>query len=103
SIGPVEIVVKIDNAGDHSPRLPKLVGPPAPEPVEDSARKQELDARTEELDDRQKKLDEQVQELEVDRVIWYRRREEMEQEFRQRADSGNARSPVKSKGGIDKP
>jgi chromosome segregation ATPase len=42
-----------------------------------------LDARARELDERQRLLHEGTVELETDRVIWYRRREEMEQESRQ--------------------
>jgi chromosome segregation ATPase len=40
-----------------------------------------------ELDSKQRQLDEQTRELETDRVLWYRRREEVDQECRRQTDA----------------
>src|SRR5260370_1210831 len=50
---------------------------------EDESRRAELEVLAQQLDARRQQLDQQTQELEADRVIWYRRREEVEQECQQ--------------------
>src|SRR5713101_7033339 len=71
--------------------------PPAPFPVFRHT-PQELEERARQLDARQRLLDEQTAELETDRVIWYRRREEIEQECRhlkeQERDLASARTTL---------
>jgi chromosome segregation ATPase len=54
---------------------------------EDTNRRLELETLARHLDTRQQELDDRTQELEADRVIWYRRREEIEQEVLSRSDS----------------
>jgi chromosome segregation ATPase len=83
-IGAMELSVKVE----IPPELQKLrektgdsLFPPAPFPVFKFS-PQELEERSRQLDARQRLLDEQTSELETDRVIWYRRREEIEQECR---------------------
>jgi chromosome segregation ATPase len=49
---------------------------------EDQARRQELSERQAQLDARHKQLDEQAREIESDRGLWVRRREEIDQEGR---------------------
>ena len=53
--------------------------------AEQKARREELEAYARQLDLRRQQLEEQTEELEADRVIWYRRREEIEQECQRRA------------------
>jgi chromosome segregation ATPase len=83
-IGALELSVKIE----IPPELQKLLEkngealfPPSPFPVFRYT-PQELEERARQLDARQRLLDEQTSELETDRVIWYRRREEIEHECR---------------------
>src|SRR6516165_7998236 len=85
AIGPVELSVIIQ----IPPELQKFreqngdaLFPPAPFPVFRFS-PQELEERAQQLDARQRLLEEQTAELETDRVIWYRRREEIEKECRQ--------------------
>src|SRR5947209_3421874 len=51
--------------------------------AEEQTRRQEWVRRQQELDARQRAIDEKEQELEADRVLWYRRREEIERELRE--------------------
>jgi chromosome segregation ATPase len=83
-IGGVELSVNVE----VSLKLKKLrekngdsLFPPAPFPVFKFS-PQELEERSRQLDAREQLLDEKTAELETDRVIWYRRREEIEQECR---------------------
>lgn len=46
-----------------------------------------LEARVQQLDQRQRQLEEAAQELEKDRALWYRRRDEMEQECRKQTEA----------------
>jgi chromosome segregation ATPase len=56
---------------------------------EEASRREEWKRRNEELILRARELDRQTEELEADRVIWYRRRQEIEQELeRQQAELG---------------
>ncbi len=59
--------------------------------AEQKARRQESEELARQLDLRWQQLEEQTQELETDRVIWYRRREEIEQECRQQQKALAAR------------
>jgi chromosome segregation ATPase len=83
SIGAVDILVAIDFT------VPAPVpNTPAPQTapmvrIEEDAQRQEWARRTQELEARERTLDESVQELEADRVLWYRRREEIEEELKQ--------------------
>ena len=52
---------------------------------EEAARRAEWQRKDAELIRRQRDLDQQTEELESDRAIWYRRRQEFEQEFERRA------------------
>lgn len=70
AIGPVELIAHLEEA----PRSAS----PAPADADDRSRQ---------LDARQKQLEEQARELETDRVIWYRRREEIEKECRQQREA----------------
>ncbi len=59
--------------------------------AEETARKEEWHRRDLELIRRARSLDEQIEELEADRVLWYRRRQEMELEYeRHKAVLGDA-------------
>lgn len=99
----IEIVVAVQHAAAFlSPRLvpvpPEVVErPPAPDDTAEQLRllderKRDLDAEAEarreqwqerdaDLARRQRDLDQQTAELEADRVLWYRRRQEIEQEI----------------------
>jgi chromosome segregation ATPase len=89
-IGPVELTVHIQVPPELE-RLREKNGffPPAPFPVFRHS-PQELDERARELEGKQKSLEEQTAELETDRIIWYRRREELEQECQQFKDQERA-------------
>jgi chromosome segregation ATPase len=75
TVGPVELLVHIAalDAAEAGPP------PPAAEP----SGPPELEERVRDLDERQRRLEEQARELEADRVLWYRRRDDLEQECRQ--------------------
>jgi hypothetical protein len=88
TLGPVQLVVHLSApvasaATQNSRRASSIQEQPAPATgAEYAQRHRELDNLAGQLAQRQQQLEEQVQELETDRAIWYRRREEMEQECR---------------------
>jgi DNA repair exonuclease SbcCD ATPase subunit len=87
-IGPVELSVAVQIPAElqkFREQNGEALFPPAPFPVFRYS-PQELEERARQLDVRQHQLNEQTAELETDRVIWYRRREEIEQECRQVKD-----------------
>jgi hypothetical protein len=65
TVGPVEVRVQITPAADMATPSPREGAPAGDEP-------------------RQLQLQEQARELEADRLLWYRRREEIEREYQQR-------------------
>jgi hypothetical protein len=73
TVGPVELLV-------HAPTLAVSAD------AEPSRFQAELVARSRELEAAQRHLDAQVGELETDRILWYNRRDEIEQETRQLRD-----------------
>jgi chromosome segregation ATPase len=75
TLGAVELLVQAAGIETAERRLAPVPG----------QREQELDERVRQLDARQRQLEEQTRELEADRVIWYQRRQEMEQEYQQRS------------------
>ena len=95
----IEVVVAVQHAAFLSPKLIPVEAvevPPVAPPTDDfrllDERKRELDAEVEarreqwheketEFANRQRELDQQTAELEADRVMWYRRRQEIEQEL----------------------
>src|SRR5947209_5155268 len=82
-IGSADLLVRVADAPvteADDPRLKEL-----------AQRTARLDERQEQLDRRQAGLEQQTQELEEDRVLWYRRREEIEDECK-RQDEALARS-----------
>ena len=101
TVAGIEIVLAVPSAGFVSPKfipledepaaggtsggLPSPGSPAAPGPsdvqVEEAARLAEWQRRDTELIRRQRELDTQTEELETDRVLWYRRRQEFEQEL----------------------
>lgn len=76
TVGAVELIVRApaNTAAkeDHGDQPVAVREPP-----------QELEKQAQQLAAREKDLEEQTRQLETDRVIWYRRREEIEQECRQ--------------------
>ena len=94
TIAGVEIAITIQYASYLSPKLVRL-DPQVDPPVftsrqlderervledETAARREECDRRDAELVRRQRDLDRQTEELEADRLLWYQRRQEMEEE-----------------------
>jgi chromosome segregation ATPase len=104
SLAGLEIIIGIHHAAFVSARLIPIVEearkqepattvappPSATRPTDDGAsRREEWNRRDAELIRRARDLDRQTEELEADRVLWYRRRQEMEAELEQhRAATG---------------
>lgn len=85
TFGPVHATVRLEAPkGDAALAVTAPSGPTTGQVESLHRLKQELDAR-------QRQLEEQAQELETDRVLWYRRREEIERECQQLGDT--ARQP----------
>lgn len=101
TLGEVELVFALSIAGLVAPRLvpiDEMAPPPLPR-VKDDDREAELAAREARLAERERLAEEAAEELKADRVIWYRRREEMEQEFEARRSEWLAQVPeIASKG-----
>jgi chromosome segregation ATPase len=76
TVGPVDLVVHVD-----------LLEAPEGEPAINLGAPASITERVRRLDVRQRQLDEQTHELEADRVIWYRRREQIERECAERKDA----------------
>jgi len=73
SLGAVELVFKVDvRQAVRAPRSSPVAEPPT--------------VPSHSLDEERRHLEEQTRELETDRVLWYRRRQEMEQEAQQLAE-----------------
>src|SRR5262249_5957169 len=72
TVGPLEVLVHIGNieAAEEGGPAPQAEAAP------------EVGERVRELDERQRRLEEQARALENERVLWYRRRDELEQECR---------------------
>ncbi len=80
SVGAIDIIVSIEFAVGAAP-LPKA----AQTPADDAA---SFVRRERELLERERQLEEQTRELEADRILWYRRRDEIERETRQAQTAG---------------
>jgi chromosome segregation ATPase len=78
ALGPVELLIHVmgSSSPDENGHQPVACFP------------KELEARSRELDERQKELEEQTAQLETDRVIWYRRREEIVGEVQELQENG---------------
>lgn len=77
TLGPVELVFQVQ----HSTPKPPGAGPALGLP------RSEVEERVRALEARERQLEEQAQELDADRVIWHRRREEIERECRQQTEA----------------
>jgi chromosome segregation ATPase len=83
SIGAVDIHVAIDfEFGASSIAVAPLVVGLPPKNDDQDLRRLEKDLR-----ERERRLEEQTRELEADRILWYRRRDEMDQEMQQARQS----------------
>lgn len=90
-IGEVEIHVAIQAGRFVAPKLVPV--PQAAAPQEVPAVEVDLDRRETELAEREREYAEQAEELKADRVAWYRRKEELQQEFeKQQAELREARA-----------
>ena len=85
-VGGVEIMLVLPAAGFVSPKLVSAEVNSPPQVLEPKS-SSESSRREAELARRERELHEQAEELKADRVLWYRRREQMEKELeQQRAD-----------------
>ena len=89
SLGPVELLVHVTAAARAHQETQQATARPGQAQKaltkEQATRRRELDELARQLDLRRQQLQHQTEELEADRVTWYQRREEIEQEYRQRA------------------
>jgi chromosome segregation ATPase len=98
-IGSVELAVSVqipEELQKFREKTGDALFPPAPFPVFRYT-PQELEERAQQLDARQRLLEEQTAELETDRVIWYRRREEIEKECRQIKEQEREQAAARAK------
>jgi len=117
-LGPLEFLVHLDASppAQEVPPKKERTQPPAPGPDQGARfeqerqtfareykiRRQELEELSQQLGIRQQKLDEQTQELEADRVIWYRRREEIEQECKRQVEMLAKQAAAPQPAAVDK-
>jgi chromosome segregation ATPase len=86
SIGAVDLLISIDFSIGVAPTLTPISTVPT---IREEARITErdaLDRRERDLRERERQHEDQTRELEADRILWYRRRDEMEQELRHARD-----------------